>query len=140
MDETKSDETNYFGSVEDEFRFGVWKSQKFYALSNFVANFELEVNSDSGVLSGCFQYYFSQWTSFGVSHACTSNINHENGVELSIIIIKVLICTVHAGQVSMKTIIHHWHCLKIIIHKVFYCHHRCHARHFIGEELIISNW
>lgn len=57
MDETKSDETNYFGSVEDnEFRFGVWKSQKFYALSNFVANFELEVNSDSGVLSG---YVFS---------------------------------------------------------------------------------
>ena len=102
MDETKSDETNYFGSVEDnEFRFGVWKSQKFHALSNFVANFELEVNSDSGVLSG---YVFS------IIHACTSNINHENEVELSIRIIKVSICSVHAGQVSSKTIINHWHC------------------------------
>lgn len=47
------DETNYFGCVEDhDFRFGVWRGETFFAQSNFIADFILEVNSESGVLSG----------------------------------------------------------------------------------------
>ena len=47
------DDTNYYGSVdENEFRFGVWKCETFFALSNFVADIILEVNSETGNLSG----------------------------------------------------------------------------------------
>ena len=47
------DDTNYYGSVdENEFRFGIWKGETFFALSNFVVDITLEVNSESGNLSG----------------------------------------------------------------------------------------
>uniref|UniRef100_A0A1X7UJZ4 PH domain-containing protein n=1 Tax=Amphimedon queenslandica TaxID=400682 RepID=A0A1X7UJZ4_AMPQE len=47
------DETSYFGLVEDhQFRFGVWKGETFFALSNFVADFDVEVYSESGSVSG----------------------------------------------------------------------------------------
>ena len=63
------DDTNYYGSVdENEFRFGVRKGETFFALSNFVADIILEVNSETGNLSG-HVFQINWWTSIGVSNA-----------------------------------------------------------------------